>query len=508
MDKRKIAKNAIALYLRMFIVLIVSLYTARVVLKELGASDYGIYNVVAGVVTMLNFMTGSLSQGLQRFFNFYKGRDDYENINKVFWSGIVILLLIGAIILIIGESLGLWFVNSQLNLPIERMDAANIIYQVSIFSMLISLMIVPFNAILISNEDFGIFAFISIGMSLLNLINSFILQSFSGDKLILYSILMCVVSVTQAITLISVCKFRYKKIQIVRHRDVGIFKSLLSFSGWNVLGTSMFMLSTQGVNIILNIFFGTIVNAARGVAIQVSTVVDDLINNIQQATNPQIVQLYSKGEYEAVQSLVYDNIRWNFSLYWLVALPLFFEIDFVLSLWLGTVPTYTPIFATIIIFRSLLKCFERPINSVNFAIGKMKPINLFSSCSMLISILLMFILFSIGLPPYWAFILDCTSIFCCVVYFMLHAQKYGLFSIVFFLKKVLSKIIFVIIGTFLVTYGIRLFSTQGLLQFFITLCSTMLSTLILVLYVLLTSGQRRAVIRYLKTKFFFQIKKN
>lgn len=500
-NKGQIAKNAIALYFRMAIVLVVALYTARVVLQQLGASDYGTFNVVGGVIAMLSFLTSTLSQGIQRFFNYYKGKNDLATIRKVLWSSIVVMVVISLIIVLFGETIGLWFLNSKLNIPSDRMIAANWVYQFSIISMLVSFIAVPFQAMIVAHEDFNYYAYISIGTALLNLGIAFLLQTTGFDKLIYYAVLVCMLHSIQSITYFAICKAKYKEITILRHREISIYKSLLLFSGWNVLGTATFTAGTTGINIILNIFFGTIVNAARGVAVQVSSKVDEFINNIQQAMNPQITQLYARGEIEEMQSLVDDNFRWNFALYWMIALPLLFQIDYILEIWLGEVPEYTSFFTMIIVIRSLLKCFERPINTINFAIGDIKPLNLFATFSVSIMIALTVLMFSLGFPPYWAFILDCISIAACCSFYMLCASRHKAFSIRHFIKKILIPVTAVIAISLLSTYLMTDIGFSGFPKLVFTLCITTFVSGNAIFFILFTKSNRQGIFNRLKLIF-------
>lgn len=500
-DKKRIAKNAIALYARMALVLIVSLYTSRVVLSQLGASDFGIYNVVGGVLSMLNFMTSALSQGIQRFFNYHKGRNDIDSINKVFWSALMVMGVVSLITVVLAETVGLWFLNTQMNIPDDRMIAANWVFQFAILSTMVSLFVSPYNAMIVSHEDFNIYAYLSIGQTLLILGMTFLLAVSPMDKLVFYASLMFSIQLIYALALITINKARYKQIHPQPHKEREVYKSLLSFSGWNVLGVGMFVLGTQGVNIILNLFFGTIVNAARGIAVQISHKVDDFINNIQQATNPQIVQTYASGDYDAVKSLMYDNFRWNFSLYWLIALPLIFEIDYILNVWLVEVPEYTGIFTIIIVLRSLLKCIERPINSVNFAIGNMKPLNIFATGSVLLTTALMVLLFWIGFPPYWAFIIDCLSISFCISYYSFHAWKYHVFSYRMFLSKIALPILAIIAGSFGITIVLRrLLPITGFLQLIYTCVITMVASSLLIFFILFTPSNRAKIVSLVNKK--------
>lgn len=499
-NRKKIAKNAIMLYIRMGIVLVVSLYTARVVLQQLGASDYGLQNVVGGVVTMLNFMSGALTSGVQRFYNVHKAKNDYEAISKVYTSSLVVMLGFALILLIFAETVGLWFLNYKMNIPADRMVAANWVYQFAIISTILGIAAVPYNAMFVAHEDFNIYAYLSIGLALGNLGIAFLLQTSTFDKLIFYSTMMCLLMLLYYSSFFIITRIKYKKIRLKPHRDKEVFRSLLSFSGWNILGTSMFMVGTQGINIILNIFFGTVVNAARGIAVQISHKVDDFIKNVQTATDPQIVQSYARGEMNAVQSLVDDNFRWNFSLYWLIALPILFEIDYILKIWLSEVPPYTALFSIIIILRSLLKCFERPVNTLNYAIGDMRSINLFATASVLITTVLMVICFIFGFPPYWAFVWDNISICACILFYMSRARVHHAFSFRHFFKTILIPITIVIIVSVGGTYILRLLPMSGLLELFYTLLVTTTLTNVLVFYILLTPNNRESVKSFVSSK--------
>ena len=499
-NKKKIAKNAIALYIRMGIMLVVSLYTARVVIKELGVVDYGIYNVVGGVVSMLGFLTGALTHGVQRFFNFYIGRKDEENVNKVFWSSFVIMSAIGLLIIILGETVGLWFVNHKLTIPEDRMFAANWVYQLSLFVTICSLITVPYNAILISHEDFGVFTYISIGSAFCHLGIAFLLGIAGFDKLVFYALLMGLVSLLSLLVYVIICKNRYHSIRLARHNDKQLYKSILSFSGWNILGTSSYVVSTAGVNLIINMFFGPVVNAARGLSFQISAKVDEFINNIQQAMNPQIVQLYAQGDTEGVKALLDDNFRWNFTLYWMIALPLLFEIDYLLGLWLVEVPEYTGIFTSLIILRCLLKCFERPINSANFAVGDMKWINIYSSSTLVVSLLVMVALFYMGRPPYWAFVVDLFYVASCILFFMFKARKSGVFAFRRFLNKVLFPIILVMVISFMVTLLPRIIMESGITRLVSTLIVSTLASGISIYYILLTKSNRETLKQLVSTR--------
>jgi len=451
-SKKRMAKNSIALFIRMGIIVVVSLYTSRIMLQQLGVSDFGIYNVVGGLVVMLAFMNASLSQGVQRFLNFYIGKKDDQMANKIFSSSCVIQLIFVAILLIMGESLGYWFIYDFLNIPLDRIGAAFWVYQFSLFSLAIGMLQVPYMALILSHEDMYVYAYISIVEAFLKLGVVYLLSISPFDKLVTNGLLFLVTTILINLSYIVFSSRRYAESNFRLNRDVSVYKSLLTFSGWNIIGTSSNMVTVQGVNIILNLFFGTVVNAARGIAVQVSAQLDNMINNVQVAMNPQIVKHYSRGEIAQMSYLLLLNFKWNFFLFWLLALPLFIKIDYVLSLWLGTYPDYTTIFVSIGIVRCLLKCIERPLISSLFAVGNMKYPNIMASSFMLISLVLAYVLFKMGYPPYWAFLLDLFAILANIIYSMFFLHKYKIFFFDLFLRKVAYPIGLIMIPSTMIAY--------------------------------------------------------
>lgn len=489
-SKVKIVKNTIALFIRMGVIVIVSLYTSRVVLHQLGSSDFGVYNVVGGVVVMIAFMNGSLSQGVQRFLNFYLGIGNREKANMVFSSSFVIQLIFLCILFIVGESIGHWLIHDFLNIPIARVDAAFWVYQFSLISLMAAMLQVPYMALIISHEDMKVYAYISILEASLKLGIVYLLSVSSFDKLISYSVLMLMVTLVINGSYIIYSRRKYEESKFVLNRDFEIYKSLLTFSGWNILGTTSNMMTVQGINVVINLFFGTVVNAARGIAVQVTAQLDNMINNVQVAMNPQIVQLYSCGAMEKMRDLLINNFKWNFFLFWLLALPLYLKIDYVLTLWLGDYPAYTAIFIRIAVVRCLLKCIERPMISSLFAIGKMKYPNIISSTAMILSLVIAYILFKIGYPPYWAFLLDLFAILANIVYSMMFLSKYQIFDYNLFFKRVFQPLLGIMVLSVVLCYGISTCLKDDFWSFIIFVFSTLLISGILIYTIGLTQSNR------------------
>ena len=500
-EKGKIAKNAMMLYLRMGIVLVVSLYTSRIILQQLGVSDYGTYNVVGGVITILSFLTGTISNGTQRFYNYYKGLDDYETLNKYFFSSFIIMIGIALFMVIFGETVGLWFLNSKMNIPTDRMYAANWVYQFSIISIVVTLATSPYNSLINAHEDFKIYAYTSILFVLLKLVIAYLVAVSPIDKLIFYAAAMCIVTILNSVINVVICKIRYRRVFFIKHRDKSIYKTFFTFSGWNMLGSSSYIAATTGMNIILNIFFGTIVNAARGIAVTISSQIDSLIQNIQAATNPQIVQLYARKEFESMRSLVDDNCKWNFAMYWLVALPVILQVNQILELWLGIVPDYAPIFTIIIVLRSLLKCFEGPVNMVNFAIGEVKWLNIVSSICTFGSIALACGLFYLGYAPYWGFIVDAIAIILVLTYNIYRAGLKDVYTLKHFAKTIVIPVILIMVVSFSLTFASIFMIEEGIMKLIVTFVISGSVSGLLIFYKLFTKNQRDRLLSIVKSKF-------
>ena len=324
----------------MGIMLVVALYTSRIVLQQLGIADFGIYNVVAGIVMLMGFFNGSLAQGVQRFLNYYLAQGDFKALNQVYSASVVIAVLLAVIVFILGETLGIWFLNNYMNIPHDRVIAANFVFQFALILIVSSIFQIPHIGLLMAHENMGTYAVISISYSILQCICAYCLSFYEYDKLILYSVITAGVTIIISIVYKIYCNLKYPEARFQLHKQTAIYRELLTFSGWNILGNSAYAINLQGINIILNIFFGPSMNAARAIAMQIGTKIDELSGNVQMASNPQIVHHYAKGEFEALQSLMMNNFKWNFYLLWIIGLPLFLELDYVfvacLGLWIVT----------------------------------------------------------------------------------------------------------------------------------------------------------------------------
>lgn len=383
-DNKRVAKNTLFLYFRMILIMLVTLYTSRVVLAELGIKDYGIYNVVGGIVMMFSFLNNCMSSATQRFMTFELGRGNMDRLKKVFATSLNIHITISVIIAILAETIGLWFVNNKLVIAPDRMVAANWVYQFSILTFCVNIIQVPYNAVLIAHEKMSVYAYISILEAFLKLGIVYLLVIAPADKLIVYGILVFAVQLIICGIYQVYCRRNYVESKFKLFWDKNLYRQMSGFAGWNLFGSVAWLLRDQGLNIVLNLFFGTAINAARGVATQVSSAVMGFISNFQVALNPQITKNYATGNIPEMEKLSYLGIKFSFLLLFTMAFPLCLNIDYVLHLWLVEVPNYTALFIILIMIDSLVgNLFGVPLMTSLSATGKIRNYQIVVSCIIL-----------------------------------------------------------------------------------------------------------------------------
>lgn len=371
-SKSRIAKNTGLLYIRMFLMMAVGLFTSRIILQVLGSSDYGIYNIIGGVVVLFSFINGALTSATQRYLNYYIGRDDEKMTGNVFSMSMNIYILLSLIFLILAETVGLWFVNTQLNIPDNRMGAALWIYQFTVFSFMLNLTRIPYNASLIAYEKMNIYAYLSLLDVFLKLGIVYALFISPIDKLICYGFLFLLTDLADNIIYRVYCVRKFDSTRYKKVWNKSLFKELFCFSGWSLLGNAASVLAQQGLNILVNIFYGVTLNAALGIANQVSSKVVQFFTNFQTAFNPQIVKSYAAGKNDEFFNLIYITSKFSYFLLFTVSLPLMLEIDKMLELWLVDVPKYTAIFCQLILVFSMLEAFTAPLYMSVQATGKIR----------------------------------------------------------------------------------------------------------------------------------------
>ena len=497
---KRIAKNTLMLYFRQILIMIVSLYTVRVVLNTLGAEDYGIYNVVAGVVTMFSFLSNSMATASQRYFSFALGQNDSENLKKYFSMSFSIYCLIALLVLILAETVGLWFVTQKLVIPVERQNAAFWIYQASIFSMICTILTAPFMASIIAHEDMNIYAYVSIIEVVLKLGIVFLLPLFAIDKLIFYGLLMAGVVFINTAIYRTICVKKYVECKFSFFWEKSLFKELVSYTGWNMFGSAVGVFKNQIVNIILNQFFNPVVNAARGIAAQVNSAVNSFAQNFSTAVRPQIIKNYASGEKEKMLQLMFRSCKATFLLMFVFALPLILEMPYVLKLWLKNVPEYAVLFTILALLDALIDTISYPIMAAAQATGKIKLYQAVVGGVLLLNAPIAFVVLKLGAPAFSVFIVSISVTSLAFIVRLCILNKLINFSFWNFIWKVFIPIICCAGLAFIVPYFVRNLLDSS----FIRLCVTVIVSVICVAlsgyFVALSKNERQWIVGIIKSK--------
>ena len=502
-SNKRIAKNTLLLYFRMLLIIIVGLYTSRVVLNTLGVSDYGIYNVVGGIVAMLAFLNSAMVAASQRFISFELGTGNIERLKKVFCTSVSIHIVLAGIIFLIAETIGLWFVNTHLNIPIERMEAANLVYQCSILTLLLTVVSVPYNSCIVAHEHMKAFAYVSIVEAVLKLLIVYLLLLGNFDKLILYSILVVAVALIIRIIYGIYCKQHFEECTYRFVFDKQLFKEMFAFAGWSVIGNLGFSFKDQGSNIILNLFFGTTVNAARGIALQVNGIISNFSNNFTMALNPQITKQYAAGDMEASVKLVYAGCRYSFFLLLLIAVPVMINIDYLLQLWLGTVPEYTSQFLMLALVAALIDVMARPLVTALQATGRIKVFQITICIIVLCELPLAYFVLYHGGKPYWAMY---PTIFIALIglftRFMILKSLIPTYKFRYFLFLIVGKNLFIGIVCLSIAWFIHSKFEMNIYTLFITAILECLITSIIIYFIGMTSHEKKWILKKISLNLF------
>lgn len=405
-NNKRIAKNTLLLYVRMLFTMAVSLFTSRVILNTLGVEDYGINNVVGGIVTMFSVLSGSLSSSISRFITFELGKGNIERLKTIFSTGVNIQLGMSVLIIIIAEAVGIWFLNTKMNIPTDRMVAANWVFQCAILTFVLNLLSVPYNAAIIAHEKMSAFAYISVVEVSLKLIIVYMLMISPFDRLETYAVLLLLVGTVIRFIYGYYCKRHFEECTYHFVFDKPVLKEMTGFAGWNFLGNGAYMLNTQGVNILMNLYFGVAVNAARGIATQVDAALKQFVNNFTTAVNPQITKSYAQGDLDYMHKLVCRSAKFSAFLMMFFAVPIILETNTILTIWLKTVPDYAVIFLQWIIISSFMDTvLANSLVTSMFATGKIKRYQIIVTTVGCLVFPLSWIAFKLGFEPQVGYIL-------------------------------------------------------------------------------------------------------
>lgn len=440
----------------MLLVMGVTLYSSRIILQALGISDYGIYNVVGGIVTMFGFINGAMSSATQRYISYDIGKGDLIKVQKTFSLTLTIHMLIALLILIIGESIGLWYINNQLVFPPERIFAVNVVFQFSLFTLFLNIIQVPYNALILAHERMNVYAYVSIIEVMLKLGSVFLLLKFGNDKLILYSILTFCIALIIRITYQIYCRINFKESKFKLEYDKKYFRELMSYSGWNLFGSLSLVGKNQGVNMILNLFFGTTVNAAYGISMQVQAAVTQFVSNFQSALNPQIIQNYAADNKERSLNLIFLGAKFSFFVMLMITVPVMANIDYILKLWLGNnVPSYSAPFLKISLVALLVDSISGPFMTGIQATGRIRLYQIFvGGINLLVPVAVYFIL-NQGFDATVTFIILLLFSLGSLVLRVFFLKKSYLFTFYSFCEKLILPLIVISLFAFLLKSGLN-----------------------------------------------------
>lgn len=503
-NNKRIAKNAMLLYCRMIILMFVSLYTSRVILSVLGVEDYGIYNVVGGVVTMAGIIVGSLSASCSRFITFSLGINDIEYQRKVFSSSIMILGTLSIILAIVLEVGGVWFLNNKMNIPDGRLDAANVVLQCTIITFIINLLSVPYNSAIIAHEQMSVYAYVSIIEVVLRLAVVLALYILPFDKLYTYAFLLLVVSIIVRFIYSIYCVNHFKEAKFNFVYDKQLLKEMFSFAGWSFVGCSAQTLLTQGVNVITNVFFNVTLNAARGVAMQVDIAVRQFVNNFMTAIKPQITKSYASNDIDYMLSLIYSGAKYSFFLVLFFALPVLFEAEYILFIWLKNVPDYSALFVRWTILIILADVLSETIITANAASGKIKKYQLIVGGFNMTIFPITYFCFELGLPAVSSYIIH-FSIFLANLFVRIKLMR-DIIPITYigYVRYVLLRIIPVSLISSILPYLLVTNMDDGVSRFLLICLLVVLELPMLIFFIGLNISEQR----FIKNVFLTFYKKN
>lgn len=460
----------------MVIVLLVSLYTSRVFLNVLGVVDYGISNVVAGFVSMFSFFNLSLANGIQRFYNSEMGKNGEASITQVYNTAIIIQAVITAIVLLLLETLGLWYVYEKLVIPQERFNAALILYQFSVISAILVILQTPFSAAIMAYERMDFYAIVNIIDVFAKLVLALLLPYIPSDRLIAYGFFYVLVAVANFLLYFIYCKKHFEYLYIKIRYKKEMFSKMLSFSGWNLLGTFACMVREQGLNLVLNLFFGPAVNAARGIAYQVSSALQGFVSNLSLAAKPQMIQSYSEGSSDRTIKLMNVMSKLSFVFLYILALPIIFNIDYILHLWLGVVPEHTSSFVVLVLLINFLNNLNAPLSNAVYAIGKMRNYELTFGILNVLIIPIAYLVFIQGAPAEMAFIVYLIMAIVVQLACLLVLKTLIEISLFDYFINVVMPIAIVSCVSFPLPYVVNYYMSPGLIRLFAVFCITVVIT--------------------------------
>ena len=500
-NNKRIAKNTSLLFVRTMVIMFISLYTSRVILEALGVEDYGTYQVVGGIVAMFSVISSSLSTAISRFITFEIGRGDKEQLKRIFSTSIVIQLILAITILIICEVVGMWFIENKMQIAPERIYATYWVLHCSLLTFCINLLSVPYNACIIAHEHMGAFAYIGIYEGVMRLAICYLVFISPIDKLIFYAILMLFLSLATRVIYTFYSRRHFEECHAKLSFNKEIFKQMMGFSGWSFFNNSAFILNTQGVNMLMNVYFGVVVNAARGIANQVETAVMQFVNNFTTAINPQITKYYAGGDLQNMHKLVCRGAKFSFFAMLFLALPIIFEAKQILSIWLVNVPEYAVIFAQLSLVMGMCDCIGNSGYTACMATGKLKKYSITITSIGILEFPLAWTFFAIGAAPEYAYYTYIAIKITVLIARMFLLQNMIDLKVKTYIKNVFTPIIITAATAIIAPTIIHYYMDESIIRLIIVTATSIVSTALAALYLGMTTNERGFITTKVKNVF-------
>ena len=498
-NNKRIAKNTLLLYFRMLFMMAVSLYTSRVVLNALGVEDFGIYNVVGGVVAMFSMLSGSLSSAITRFITYELGTGNHENLKKIFSSAVTIQVGLAILIILLAEVVGVWFLNVKMNIPDVRMVAANWVFQFSILTFAINLISVPYNASIIAHERMSAFAYISILEAIGKLAIAYLIMISPMDRLIFYAILMCVVALIVRFAYGIYCKRHFEECTYRFIFDQNLLKRMFGFAGWNFIGATSAVLRDQGGNVVINLFCGPAANAARGIAFQVNNAISGFVTNFMTALNPQITKSYAAGDHNYMMTLIFQGARLSFYMLLLLSLPVLVNTHYILGLWLKIVPDHAVLFVQLVLVFAMSESISNPLITAMLATGKIRNYQLVVGGLQMMNLPVSYVLLRMGLFPEVVIVVAIAISQCCLAARLVMLRGMIGLSVRKYVKKVYINVLIVTVIAAILPFLLSMKLEESFLNFLLSCFVAFICTGMAICYVGCDKTERKFVWNKLHT---------
>lgn len=492
------------LYFRFIILLVISLFTSRIVLKTLGFSDFGLYNVVGGFVSLLSFLNNYASQATSRFLTYELGNGNAKKLKDTFSGALFLHICIAIVILLAGETIGLWYVENKLNIEEERRAMAVFVYELSLITACMGFIQTPFNASVTSHEDMKVYAYISIFDVIAKLLIVYLLLAVDKDKLQVYSVFLFCVSLLTSLFYVAYCMRKYPECGFRLKCNKGLYKKMFNYIGWNSIGSVAFAMNNQGITILLNSFFGTVVNAARGVAGSLSNIVGQFVFNFQTAMRPQIIKTYANGEIKEMEKMILYCSRYSSYLCMIFGIPLFIEADTILRLWLGDVPPYAATFVRITMMQIMIQAIDFPVGYGINAVGKMKLPNITSSLVYLLVVPISYIAMKMGANPVIAYVVSAICFPLALLFDVWILQVYIGFDVKKFYSTVVAKLLLFVVSSSIIPMTFHIMMSSDFQRLSVVTIMSLLCSFFIIYYKGIDCKYRTFVLKKIKSTFLFR----